>query len=185
MKGSRWCSQKLAKAMSRIVTISSYCWREPLDEVDAGVLVEAAEDLGVHPGDAVGGLQEALAVRVLADGQQDLADGTADAVEVDRAVLGGRPGPGVAVSGVVVVIVIVVVVEHRGAVPWVERLASTRGDDGAGNQLALNGGGNSLRSGLGRCPGVNWSRILIRWRARTSTRVSTSNACFSGEGSPR
>ncbi len=83
MKGRRWCSQKLLEAdvldQDQLVVLLG----EQLPEVDAGVLVEPLEDLGVHPGDAVGRLQEPFAVGVLAHGDEDLADGPADPGEVD------------------------------------------------------------------------------------------------------
>ena len=60
--------------------------------MDPGILVQAPEDLGVHPGDAVGRLSQPLAVGILADGDQDLADRAADPLEihVHRALGAGR-----------------------------------------------------------------------------------------------
>ena len=48
--------------------------REQLFEMAAGILMQALEDLGIHPGDAVGRLAQPLAVGVFAHGQQDLSD---------------------------------------------------------------------------------------------------------------
>jgi hypothetical protein len=50
-----------------------------------GVDAQAGEELGVGAGDAGRGLAQAVAVRVLADRDQDLPDGVLDALEVDVA----------------------------------------------------------------------------------------------------
>jgi hypothetical protein len=55
-------------------------------EVAPGVDVQARHQLAVGAGDAVGGLDEPLAVGVFAHGQQDLADGPLDARDVDLGV---------------------------------------------------------------------------------------------------
>jgi hypothetical protein len=44
-------------------------------EMEPGILIEAGEEFGIRPGDAVGGLEESLAVGVFTDGQKNLADG--------------------------------------------------------------------------------------------------------------
>ena len=62
-------------------------------QVLVGILVQPAADLGVHAGDARRRLAQPLAVGVLADGQQDLADGPAEALVIDRRrPVGGRIG---------------------------------------------------------------------------------------------
>ncbi len=67
--------------------------RERLLEQFAGVLVQAGEDLGVHASHPCGRLLQALPVGVLADGDQDLTNGSFDA----RMIHGAGPclaGPG-------------------------------------------------------------------------------------------
>ena len=48
--------------------------REQLVEVNARILLQALEDLGVHPGDALGRLTQSLAIGIFTDRQQDLAN---------------------------------------------------------------------------------------------------------------
>jgi hypothetical protein len=52
-------------------------------KVFAGVLTEAGEDLVVHTGNPVRGTGEPIAVRILANRQQDLSYGALDAAQVD------------------------------------------------------------------------------------------------------
>ena len=58
--------------------------REQLSEMATRVLMQALEDLGIHPGHAVGRFAQALPIGVFADGEQDLPDGTANALEIHR-----------------------------------------------------------------------------------------------------
>lgn len=55
--------------------------RQDLGRVDA----QAGEELGVGAGDPGGRLAQPVAVGVLADGDEDLADGRLDALQVDVA----------------------------------------------------------------------------------------------------
>ena len=65
--------------MSRTMTISSWLGLERDREVLGRVLVEPDEDLGVHAGDALGRVEQAVAVGVLADRLEDLAHRLLDA----------------------------------------------------------------------------------------------------------
>src|SRR5262249_54372874 len=55
---------------------------EVLLEVDPRVEVKPLEDLGVHPGHAVGRLAQALSIRVLSDCQQDPTPRRADSTKI-------------------------------------------------------------------------------------------------------
>ena len=50
----------------------------------AGIGVQAAEQLGIHAGHAGRRFAETLAIGILADRQQDLADGSFDPRQIDR-----------------------------------------------------------------------------------------------------
>ena len=54
-------------------------------QVGGRVLVEPGHRLGVHPSDAGGRAEQPVALGILADGQQDLADGGFDAGQIDGA----------------------------------------------------------------------------------------------------
>ena len=60
----------LSKRMSLTSTISSYFWVNVFCRSVARVLAQPGEHLGVHAGDAVRRLAQALAVGVLADGER-------------------------------------------------------------------------------------------------------------------
>jgi hypothetical protein len=79
--------------------------------VDLGVLVQAAEDLGVHAGHAVGGVEQPFPVGIFADGIQNLADRPADAIKVD---MGMRHGLGFGLGRVVEVAAVAIVGTSRG-----------------------------------------------------------------------
>ena len=49
----------------------------------ARILVQAGEHLGVHPGDAARRLAQALAIRILADGRENLPHRVFDPRQVD------------------------------------------------------------------------------------------------------
>src|SRR5207253_10277622 len=57
-------------------------------QMAVGAVLEAAEDLGVHVGHALGRAQEAVSIGVLPDGLDDLADGLLDAARVDAVCVG-------------------------------------------------------------------------------------------------
>ena len=59
--------------MSRTMTISSWSASKVTWRWDVGVLAEPGADLRVHPGHRARGVEEAVAVGVLADGDEDLA----------------------------------------------------------------------------------------------------------------
>ena len=63
-------------------------FRERLAEVHLRIGVQSAEHFGVHAGHASRRFQQALAIWILADGQQDLADGPFDTGMVDGPVAG-------------------------------------------------------------------------------------------------
>jgi hypothetical protein len=50
--------------------------------VDAGILMHSLEDLGIHSSNAVRSFSQPLTIRVFADRQQDLADRSANSVQV-------------------------------------------------------------------------------------------------------
>ena len=54
------------------------------------VLPQSGEQLGIHPGDSGGCLPEPLPIRVLPDGQENLADRPLDPLAIDPA--NRRPG---------------------------------------------------------------------------------------------
>ena len=62
---------------------------ERLVQDGVGIGIEAREDLRIGPRDPGGGVAQALAIGVLADGDQQLADGRLGAGPVDAR----RPGP--------------------------------------------------------------------------------------------
>ena len=65
------------------------------DEVARRILVQAAADLGVHLGDTLGVRpKQAVAVGILADREQDLADRDLDALDIDRRRRRARLGAG-------------------------------------------------------------------------------------------
>ena len=64
-------------------------FRKELLEMNRGILPEPLKELFVHSRDARGRLHEPFAVRILADGEQDFADGAFDAGFVD-----GKAGRG-------------------------------------------------------------------------------------------
>ena len=57
--------------------------RERLLKMGGRVGVKTAENLGVHPRDPIGRLEEPLAVRILTHREENLAHGSLDAVLVD------------------------------------------------------------------------------------------------------
>ena len=83
MNGSRWCSQHDCELdvldQHHLVVLLG----ERLLQVNGRVGVQPAEDLGVHAGDAVGRFEQPFAVRVFADGREDLAHGLADSLLID------------------------------------------------------------------------------------------------------
>jgi hypothetical protein len=52
-------------------------------EMLTGILFEAGEDLGVHPGDPRRCGEQSVAFRILPDGQEDLPDGALDPEFID------------------------------------------------------------------------------------------------------
>ena len=69
--------------MSRTSTISSWSASNVTTRWLRRILVQPAEDLGVHLGDAPRRAQQAVAVGILADRDEDLAHGLLDPGEID------------------------------------------------------------------------------------------------------
>ena len=74
--------------MSRTMTISSWSASNCTSQMVVRRLVQAGEDLFVHAGHAARRVEQTVAVGVLTDGGQDLADGRLDAGQVDGTELG-------------------------------------------------------------------------------------------------
>jgi hypothetical protein len=55
---------------------------ECLRQVDPGILVQPLEDFGIHPSHAVRGFDQSFPIGILADGQENLADGASDPFEI-------------------------------------------------------------------------------------------------------
>ena len=71
--------------MSRSSTTSSYRSWKTVFRCRLRVVLQAGHQLAVRAGDAVGRLEQPLAVRVFADGEQDLAHGPLDPRHVHAA----------------------------------------------------------------------------------------------------
>ena len=75
VNGTRWCSHIDHSSMSRTRIISSWPASNVVVSTSSAEQPHAGQQLGVRPGDPGRGLAQPLAVGVLADRDQQLADG--------------------------------------------------------------------------------------------------------------